>query len=339
MSLPTTFKRAAFTEAGAPLAIGDVPLQQPGENEVLVKVEACGVCHSDMSVQRNDFGAGFPKTPGHEIIGRVAAVGEGVTKWKVGDRIGAGWHGGHDGTCGACKKGLYQMCENEPINGVTRDGGYAEYVLVRSEAGIDVPEDIDAAKFAPLLCAGLTVFNGIRQMNIGPGETVAIQGLGGLGHLAIQYANKFGFRVIAISRGANKEEFARELGAHEYIDTTKTEAGAAVAALGGASLIVTTNPHGEQIPELIKGLGPMGKLLVLSLAGEVPINVNMMTSKGLSVHTWPVGHAEDAEEAVKFARLQNVDCMIETFPLDKANEAYDAMAKGTVRFRAVLTMG
>ncbi|KAK4120224.1 GroES-like protein [Parathielavia appendiculata] len=338
MSLPATFKRAAFTEAGSRLSIGDVRLQHPGENEVLVKVEACGVCHSDISVQRNDFGAGFPMTPGHEIIGRVAAVGEGVTKWKVGDRIGAGWHGGHDGTCGACKKGLYQMCDNEPINGVTRNGGYAEYVLIRAEAGVVIPEGVDAAKFAPLLCAGLTVFNGIRHMNVSPGETVAIQGLGGLGHLAVQYANKFGFRVIAISRGADKEDFARKLGAHEYVDTTKVEAGAGVAALGGASLIVTTNPHGEQIPELVRGLGPRGKLLVLSLAGEIPINVNIMTGKGLSLHTWPAGHAEDAEETVKFAQLQGIDCMIQTFPLEKANEAYDAMANGSVRFRAVLTM-
>ncbi|KAK4032596.1 chaperonin 10-like protein [Parachaetomium inaequale] len=337
MPLPKTFKKAAFTSLGSRLSIEEAPLQLPSQNEVLIKVEACGVCHSDIVVQHNAFGVGFPLIPGHEVIGRVAAVGEGVAAWKVGDRIGAGWHCGHDDTCGACKKGLFQMCENQAINGVTKNGGYAEYVLIRAEAAVQVPDDVDAAEYAPLLCAGVTVFNSMRRMNVGPGETVAIQGLGGLGHLGVQYANKFGYRTVAISRGADKEKFARQLGAHEYIDTSKGPAGAALRALGGAALIVTTNPHADQIPELLNGLGPMGKLLVLSLPGEVPFNITAMTGKGLSVHAWPTGHAIDMEDAISFAQLENIGCLIEKFPLEKANEAYDAMLSGSVRFRAVLT--
>jgi len=336
-SLPKTFKKAAFKEQGGRLSIEEAPLQGPSNNEILIKVEACGVCHSDIVVQNNAFGAGFPLIPGHEVIGRVAAVGDGVQAWKVGDRIGAGWHGGHDGTCGACQKGLFQMCENQAITGVTRDGGYAEYVRIRAESAVRVPEDVDAATYAPVLCAGVTVFNGMRQMNVGPGETVAIQGLGGLGHLGVQYANKFGYRTIAISRGADKEKFARELGAHEYVDSSKGPAGAAIKALGGAALIVTTNPHAEQIPELLNGLGPRGKLLVLSLPGEIPFNFNAMVGRGLSVHSWPAGHAIDMEDAIRFAQLKDIGCLIEKFPLEKANEAYDAMLSGKVRFRSVIT--
>lgn len=336
-SLPKTFKKAAFTGQGSRLSFEEAELQLPGKNEVLVKVEACGVCHSDTFVQGNVYGIGFPLTPGHEVIGRVAAVGEDVAAWKVGDRIGGGWHGGHDGTCGACKKNLFQMCENEAINGVTRNGGYAEYVLIRSESGVKVPDGVDAASYAPLLCAGVTVFNSMRQMNIPPGETVAIQGLGGLGHLGVQYANKFGYRTVAISRGADKEAFARKLGAHEYIDTTKVQAGAALKELGGAAMIVTTSPNAEQIPGLLQGLGPRGKLLIVSLPGEVPFDITPMIQRGLSIHAWPAGHATDMEDAIKFAQLQDIGCMIEKFPLEKANEAYDAMLSGKVRFRAVLT--
>ncbi|KAK3301817.1 chaperonin 10-like protein [Chaetomium strumarium] len=338
MTLPKTYKRAAFTEAGGNLRLEDVPLQPPGKNEVLVKVEACGVCHSDKLPQNNAFGVGFPLVPGHEVIGRVAAVGEDVVAWKVGDRIGAGWHGGHDGTCGSCKKGLFQMCDNQAIHGVTKDGGYAEYVIVRSESGVQVPDDVDAAKYAPILCAGVTVFNGMRHMNVGPGETAAVQGLGGLGHLAIQYAKKFGYRVVAISRGTEKEEFARRLGAHEYIDTNKVDAGQALRELGGAALVVTTSPDPEGISKLVKGLAPMGKLLILPIVGDITFDTITMVNRGLAVHAWPTGHATDMEETIKFTQLQGVDCMIQKFPLAKANEAFDAMNSGSVRFRAVITM-
>ncbi|KAH6612210.1 chaperonin 10-like protein [Chaetomium sp. MPI-SDFR-AT-0129] len=336
-SLPKTFKKAAFTEKGGRLSIQEAQLEGPAKGEVLVKVEACGVCHSDSFVKYNAYGVGYPLTPGHEIIGRVAALGEGVDGWKVGDRIGGGWHGGHDGICGSCKKSLFQMCSNKAINGVTRNGGYAEYVNLRAESGVRIPEGIDAAEYAPQLCAGVTVFNSIRQQGVGAGETVAIEGLGGLGHLGVQFANKFGYRTVAISRGADKEKFARELGAHDYIDSTQGPPGAALQKLGGAALIVTTNPHGDKIPELLDGLGPKGKLLILSVHGDIPFNVTKLVAKGLSITSWPSGHATDSEDTIRFVQLENINCMIEKFPLERANEAYDAMMDGKVRFRAVIS--
>ncbi|KAK7186803.1 alcohol dehydrogenase GroES-like domain-containing protein [Paraphaeosphaeria sporulosa] len=338
MSLPQTYKQAVFKAQGQPLVIEEAPLKLPGKGELLVKVEACGVCFSDMFAQQNIMGGGFPMVPGHEIVGKVAAIGEGVELWKEGDRVGGGWHGGHDGVCKACKKGFFQMCDNQVINGETKAGGYAEYVLLRSEAAIRVPAKVDAAKYAPIMCAGLTCFNSIRNMNIGVGETVAVQGLGGLGHLAIQYAARFGYRVVAISRGGDKEAFARELGAHEYIDSSKGDAGEALQNLGGAKLVVTTSPSADVISPLLKGLGILGKLLILSVPGEVPVNTGVMLRYALTVQVWPCGSAVDAEDTIQFTELQDINCMIEKFPLDKANDAFNHMMSGKVRFRAVITM-
>ncbi|CAJ2514121.1 Uu.00g022400.m01.CDS01 [Anthostomella pinea] len=338
MSLPKTYKRAVFTEKGKPLSIEQTPMKLPGDGEVLVKVEACGVCHSDMFAQQNIFGAGFPLCPGHEVIGKVAAVGNGVTAWKVGDRVGGGWHGGHDNSCAACKKGFFQMCDNQVINGETKDGGYAEYCLLRSEATVRVPAHVDAAKYAPVLCAGTTVFNAIRSMKIPVGDTVAIQGLGGLGHLAVQVAARMGYRVVAVSRGPDKEKFARELGAHDYIDAAKEQdVGAALKALGSASLVVATGPTASMTP-FISGLGVLGKLLILTVGGDITVDTTALLVKGISIQAWPCGHARDSEEAIAFVELQNIDCMIEKFPLDQAQKAYDAMLNGTVRFRAVIVM-
>ncbi|KAH8811271.1 alcohol dehydrogenase [Xylogone sp. PMI_703] len=338
MGLPQAFKQAVFKEAGGHLVIEEVRLVLPGPGELLVKVEACGVCFSDICAQNNVMGKGFPQVPGHEIIGRVAAVGDGVSGWAVDDRIGGGWHGGHDGTCGACKKGFYQMCDNQLVNGVTKGGGYAEYCILRAEASVHIPSHADAARYAPILCAGVTVFNSMRHMNIPPGSTVAIQGLGGLGHLAIQYANRFGYRVVALSRDDKKEKFARELGAHEYIDTSKDDAGDALQSLGGAALIVLTAPSASVAGSLLKGLGILGKLLILPDI-ELRVNTGIMLNHGISIQCWPSGHATDSEEAIQFTELQNINCMVEKFPLERANEAYEAMLKGTVRFRSVITMG
>ncbi|KAI1075114.1 dehydrogenase [Whalleya microplaca] len=338
MSLPKTYKQAVFKAQGQPLVIEDAELKLPARDEVLVKVEACGVCYSDMYAQYNGMGGGFPLVPGHEVIGRVAAVGEGVTDWKVGDHIGAGWHGGHDGTCKACKQGFFQMCDKPVVTGENKNGGYAEYCLVRTEAAVPIPANADSAKYAPLLCAGVTVFNSIRNMNIKPGATVAVQGLGGLGHVAIQYAKHMGYRVVAISRGADKEKAARDLGAQDYIDASKGDPGAALTALGGASLVISTARTAEAITPLLKGIGILGKLLILSVPGEVPVDTFTMLKYGVSVQCWPGGHSGDSLEAIAFADSHNIETVIQKFPLSEAQAAYDAMMSGNVRFRAVLTM-
>lgn len=233
---------------------------------------------------------------------------------------------------------MFQMCKNEAINGVTRDGGYGEYVTLRSEAVVQVPADVDPAEYAPILCAGITVFNSLRNQHIIPGEVVGVQGLGGLGHLALQYANKLGYKVVAISSSADKETFARDLGAHEYIDGSKEDIGQALQKLGGAACIIFTAPNGKLIPPLLSGLGPLGKLLILAAAGPVEINPGSMIQNGLSIVAWPSGHALDCEEAIDFAMRHGVSCMIERFKLDDANEALKHMLSGKVRFRAVITM-
>lgn len=337
MSLPKTYKAAVFEKAGQPLVFRDIDLKQPEAGQILVKVEACGVCHSDMMVQSGNFGP-LPRIPGHEIVGKVVAIGSNVTKWKNGDRVGGAWHGGHDGTCRQCNSGLFQMCDNEEINGVSRDGGYAEYVLLRSEAAVRLPADADAVQIAPLMCAGVTVHNGIRKMGITPGETVAIQGLGGLGHLAIQYSRKMGYRTVALSRGTDKKDFAMKLGATDYIDTSAEDVAKALQDIGGAALIVVTAPNPKVISPLVGGCKALGKVLVLAPVGDVPVNTIAMVTKGISVHGWPSGHAQDSEDAVAFADRFDVKCMTEAFPLAKANEALEHMANNKARFRAVLTM-
>ena len=242
------------------------------------------------------------------------------------------------GSCKSCRRGMFQMCTNEVINGVTRDGGYGEYVTLRSEAVVRVPEDVDPAEYAPILCAGVTVFNSLRNQHIIPGELVGVQGLGGLGHLALQYANKMGYKVVAISSSAEKEKFARDLGAHEYIDGSKEDIGSALQRMGGAACILFTAPNAKLIPGLISGLAPLGKLLILAATGPVEINTGSMILSGLSIVAWPSGHALDSEEAIDFAMRHGVSCMIERFKLDDANEALQHMLSGKVRFRAVITV-
>jgi D-arabinose 1-dehydrogenase-like Zn-dependent alcohol dehydrogenase len=266
----------------------------------------------------------------------VVAVPDSEKTWKEGDRVGGPWHGGHDGTCKACKRGLFQMCKNETINGVMRDGGYAEYVLLRTEAVVSVPADVSPTEYCPLLCAGITVFNSLRKQGIAQGELIGVQGLGGLGHLALQYANKMGYRVAAISSSADKEEFARKLGAHEYIDGSKGDVGEQLQKLGGAACVIFTAPNAKLIQPLMGGLGPLGKLLILAAAGPAEINTAAMISKGNSIVAWPSGHALDSEEAIDFAMRHDVKCMVETFKFDDANEAMEHMLSGKVRFRAVL---
>ncbi|KAF2123159.1 alcohol dehydrogenase [Lophiotrema nucula] len=337
-SYPKTCKAVRIEEVGAPFQFVDVPVNEPEEGEILIKTEACGICHSDLFLQDGNWGdaASFPRIPGHEVIGTVVAVGPREKKWKIGDRVGGGWHGGHDGVCVSCEKGLYQMCQNEGINGINRDGGFAEYCTLRTEAAVRIPSDANSADYAPLLCAGVTVFNGMRKQMVGTGGIVAIQGLGGLGHLALQYSRRMGYRTVALSTSASKKDFALEFGATDYIDTSKEDAAEALQKMGGAAMIVVTAPNPKIMGPLADGLAPLGKLLILAPAGEFPVNAATLILKGVSVTGWPAGHALDSEETISFSQIQGVKCMIEKFPFEKALEAIQHTRDGRPRFRTVI---
>lgn len=338
MTLPKTYKAAVIESANSSFVIKDVELKQPTRGQVLVKVIAEGICASDAGVVAGEFGNSFPIVPGHELIGDVVAVGEGESRWKVGDRVGGAWHGGHDAVCKQCQRGQFQICQNGAVNGVSKDGGYGEYVILRTEAVVRVPTDVDPVEYAPILCAGITVFNSIRKLKITPGDLVAVQGLGGLGHLAVQYANKMGYRVAAISSGSSKKEFAGQLGAHTYIDASKEDVCAKLQELGGAALIVATAPNAKAIGPLTGGLEAGGKLLVLSPCGEIPVNTLHLIMKATGVVGYPSGHALDSEEAIAFTKLHGIKCMVEKYPLKDVQKAYEAMTSGKVRFRSVLVM-
>ncbi|KAF1982901.1 alcohol dehydrogenase [Aulographum hederae CBS 113979] len=337
-ALPKTFKAVTAQDTEGTLQVKDVPLNEPQQGELVIKVLACGVCHGDHDIINGAIGPLSKKDliPGHEVVGTIVAVGPNETRWKMGDRVGCGWHSGHDGTCKSCQRGYFQCCENQVINGVTKDGGYAEYCTIRTEAAVRIPEGMDSAEAAPFLCAGVTVFNGIRQMGIMANGLVAIQGLGGLGHLAVQYSRKMGYRTVALSRGSEKKEMALQLGATDYLDASEGDAGEALQKMGGADLIVATAPNAAIVPGLIKGLGLRGKLLILAGVGEMTINAFPLLFKGQSIHGWPSGHALDSEEALQFAQVQGVKCLVEIFPLEKAKEAMEHMITHKVRFRAVL---
>ncbi|KAM0329492.1 hypothetical protein ACHAQA_004801 [Verticillium albo-atrum] len=338
-SLPKTYKAWVAEKAGAPLVLKDFDLKQPGPNQVLVKVLACGVCHSDVGMASGGFGDQvFPRVPGHELVGDVVAVGNNVTRFSGGERVGGPWHGGHDQQCRQCQRGQFQMCDNGAINGVSQDGGYAEYALLRDEAVARIPADLDVAEVAPLLCAGVTVFNSIRKMQIEQGNLVAVQGVGGLGHLAVQYAAKMGYKVAVLSSGSAKEDFAKQLGAHVYIDSSKVDPVKKLQELGGAALVVATAPNAKAIAPLTAALQPGGKLCVLAPVGTLEINSIDLISGGRSVVGWPSGHALDVEEAIEFASTHGVKCLVERFPLAQAKEATDHMLQNKVRFRSVLVI-
>ncbi|PGH17619.1 hypothetical protein AJ79_00980 [Helicocarpus griseus UAMH5409] len=335
---PLSYKVARFDAKGEPLAIKSIPLEYPKHGEILVKVLACGVCHSDVLVKDGVAGNSFPIVPGHEIVGTVQALGPGVKSFKVGERVGGPWHGGHDGTCKECNRGDFQLCDEEEINGVTRPGGYAEYAILRVEAVARLPQDMDPAQIAPLLCAGMTTFNGIRKMEITAGDLIAIHGLGGLGHLAVQFASKMGYKVCVISSRAEKEKFAKELGAHHFIDSSKQDIPTALQEIGGASLAILSAPIPKYVQPLMLGLAPRGRLLVLSPIGDFQVDSALMIKRALSVSGWSTGHALDAEEVIDFANTHGIRCMVEKYKLDDVNKAMDDLLHGKVRFRAVLVM-
>jgi len=327
--------------AKEPLVAEDRPVPEPGPGEVRVKVQACGVCHSDhFCVEGLWPGLELPRVPGHEVVGTVDAVGAGVTTFSRGERVGLGWHGGHDGTCPHCLAGKFIHCANEDITGLTIDGGYAEHVVAPAVALARVPAKMDAKHAAPLLCAGVTTFNALRNMDARPGDLVAIQGLGGLGHLGVQFARAMGFRVAAVSRGADKESFARELGAHHYVDAKAGDPGEALTELGGAKVVLATAPHAPSISALVKGLGIEGTLCVVAAPFE-PLEIGPidLISRDASVRGWSSGTASDSTDCLEFAHRHGVQAMIEPYPLEQAQAAYDRMMSGDARFRVVLEVG
>jgi len=330
-------RAAQVGKPNCPFEIVEREVPEPGAGQVRVKVEACGVCHSDAFVKSAAFpGMTLPRIPGHEIAGRVDAVGAGVTMWKVGDRVGVGWHGGHCFQCDACRRGLFINCARAKTTGISHDGGYAEYAVVPWESAARIPDALSAVDAGPLLCAGVTTYNSLRNSGARPGDTVAVQGIGGLGHLAIQYANKLGFRTVALSRGADKEKLARELGAHDYVDTARTSAGSGLQELGGAHLVLATAPHSDAIASTVEGLRPRGKLLIVAAPVE-PIAVSAFALlSGKTVAGWPSGTSADSEATLQFSARTGVKARIERFKLEQAEEAFTKMMDNKVRFRAVL---
>lgn len=332
-------KVVQVSKAGGPLEIVERDIPEPGAGQVRIAVEACGICHSDAIVKEGWMPLQYPRVPGHEVVGRIDGVGTGVTAWKQGQHVGVGWHGGHCGQCDSCRSGDFVTCSAQQICGISYDGGYAEYLIAPQEALARVPEGMSSEAAAPLLCAGVTTFNSLRNMDVKPGDLVAVQGIGGLGHLAIQYANKLGFRVAAISRGADKRALALELGAHEYIDTEAGPAAAALQKLGGARVIMVTASSSSLAGELIGGLGTSGTLLLLGAGGE-PIQVSALSMllKRLRIQGWPSGVPMDSQETMAFSALTHVESKNEVFPLAKVAEAYDRMISNKARFRVVLKM-
>jgi D-arabinose 1-dehydrogenase-like Zn-dependent alcohol dehydrogenase len=315
----------------------DIPL--PGPGQVRIRVQACGVCHSDVLTKDGWPGMIYPRVPGHEIAGVIDDVGPGVTLWKKGQRVGVGWHGGQDGTCPACRRGDFGVCENLQICGLSYDGGYQEYMVAPSEAVAAMPESLDAAEAGPLLCAGVTTFNALRHAGAMPSDLVAVQGIGGLGHLGVQFANKFGYRVAAVGRGAENAPLAKKLGAHHYIDSAATDPAAELQKLGGAQAILATAPNSKSMSALIDGLRANGRLMVVGATTD-PIEVTPLQLIFLrrTVQGWPSGTPVDSEDTLRFAEVTGVRPMIEKYPLAKAAEAYARMLSGKAQFRVVLTM-
>lgn len=336
----STMKAMQISEPGSDFELVEKDIPTPGDGEVLIRVEACGICHSDAFVKEGNFpGIEYPRIPGHEVIGIVEETGSDVNLWDDGQRVGVGWHGGHCFECEPCRRGDFINCENAQVTGIHFDGGYAEYLVAPSQAIAAVPDELSSEEAAPLLCAGITTFNALRNSNLGPGDLVAVQGIGGLGHLGVQYANKFGCEVVAISRGTDKKELAEELGAHHFIDAEEQDPAEELQNLGGAKVILATAPNSDAMSSVVDGLGREGKMMVVGATMD-PIEVSPMQliMGRKSVEGWPSGDATGSEDTLNFSALQGINPKIETYPLEEANEAYDRMINNEARFRVVLTM-
>ncbi len=335
-----TMKVAQVSSPGADFQIVEREIPDPGVGQVRIKVRACGVCHSDAFTKEGAWpGIQYPRVPGHEVAGIIDELGAGVSEWKQGQRVGVGWHGGQDGTCLECRRGDFGNCRNLKIPGISYDGGYQQYMVAPVEALVAIPESLSDVEAAPLLCAGITTFNALRHSGALPGDLVAVQGIGGLGHLGIQFANKFGYKVAAIGRGSENAALAKKLGASVYIDSKSTNAAEALQRMGGAKVILATAPSSKAMSELFDGLGPNGKLMVIGATFD-PIEVTPMQliTGSRTIQGWAAGIPSDSEDTLRFAELTGVRAMIETYPLEKAAEAYARMMGGDAQFRVVLKM-
>lgn len=336
----TKFKVAVVPKPGADFILEEREIPQPGANEVRIQVHACGICHSDMLTKQGVFPwQTFPRVPGHEVVGIIDEVGGAVTEWKKGDRVGVGWHGGHCFVCDSCRRGDFVTCQNEAITGLTRDGGYGQYMLARHEALALVPDGLDSADAGPLMCAGITTFNALRNSGARPGDVVGVLGVGGLGHLGIQYAAKSGYRVVAIGRGPENGSLAKKLGAFAYIDSKAAKVADELKKLGGAKVLLATAPNAKAMSDTIEGLAVDGKLLIIGAPSE-PMEVSALSLilPRRAIQGWPSGTARDSQDTLEFSQFAGVRPMIEKYPLAKVKEAYERMESGQAQFRVVLTM-
>ena len=339
--MSSKMRAAQISKPGGDFEVVERGIPEPGPHEVRVKVEACGICHSDVLVKDGLWpGLKYPRVPGHEIAGTIDALGGEVAGWEQGQRVGVGWHGGHCFICEQCRRGDFAMCLNRKITGIDFDGGYAEYLVAPAAVVAAIPDDLPAEEAGPFMCAGVTVYNALRHSAARGGDIVAVHGIGGLGHLGVQYARQMGFVTVAVGRGKDKEPLARKLGAHHYIDTDAADAAAELQKLGGARVILATAPNAKAISPLVDGLAPDGTLLVPAAPGEpLVINVMSLITGRRSVAGWYSGTAKDSQDTLEFSARAGVHPMIEKHPLSDVAEAYERMHSGKVRFRVVLTMG
>jgi alcohol dehydrogenase/propanol-preferring alcohol dehydrogenase len=324
-----------------PLELVEREMPEPGDGQVRIKVEACGICHSDALTKEGTWpGVSYPRVPGHEVAGIIDAIGAGVEGWTAGQRVGVGWHGGYCGHCDACRRGDFFACVWGQITGITYDGGYADYMIAHASALALLPAELSAIEAGPLVCAGVTTFNSLRNSGARPGELVAVLGIGGLGHLGVQFAARMGFRTVAIARGSDKEPLALKLGAHVYIDSEAQDAAAELVKMGGAKIILATVTNAEAMTAVLGGLGANGKLMVLGAPHEpLEVPAGLLIGGRRSVAGWYSGTSIDSQDTLTFSQLTGVRAMTEVYPLERAAEAYERMMSGKARFRVVLTTG
>jgi D-arabinose 1-dehydrogenase-like Zn-dependent alcohol dehydrogenase len=337
----STMRAMQISRPNGGLELVEHEIPEPGPGSVRIKVQACGICHSDSITREGHMpGIQYPRVPGHEVVGVIDAIGTGVARWTAGQRVGVGWNGGYCGYCDSCRRGYFFACQTSTrITGITHDGGYADYMIASAEAVAQVPEDLAPVDAAPLMCAGLTTYNALRNSGARPGDLVAVLGLGGLGHLGVQFAAKMGFRTVGIARGLDKEPLAHQLGAWRYIDSTKQDPAVELTRLGGASIVLATVTDGRAMSATIGGLGPNGKLLVLGAAGSLEASPFALISGCRSISGWYSGTSIDSEDTLAFSVMTGVRSMNEVYPLEQAEEAYQRMLSGKARFRVVLTTG